>query len=154
MFSLRRNFERGLFYNRYIDVISQMEDSVRNAPKKNSLHSAQPPASHNDHIDAFRLCKFDDPVRRISLQHGRLDIFHAALLGLPFGLLDDLLRQSVAAYFKAMSEAISIAFLAWSEPSVGTRIFFIMSSHPPLLKFLFMREISLQRPIVCPRQGF
>lgn len=33
-----------------------------------------------------------------------------------------------------------MAFLAWSEPSVGTRIFFIMSLHPVFLEFL--RPIS------------
>ncbi len=45
MFALRRNVEKGLFYDRYIDVISHMEDFVGNAPKKNPLHSGQPPTS-------------------------------------------------------------------------------------------------------------
>jgi hypothetical protein len=44
-FALRWNVGKGLFYDRYIDVISHMEDFVGNAPKKNPPHSGQPPTS-------------------------------------------------------------------------------------------------------------
>jgi hypothetical protein len=65
IFSLNFVHSQQLFHNRH-RAIGHMADSMGDAPKEKLLNSGQAPASHNDMIDSFRRCKFDDPSRRIS----------------------------------------------------------------------------------------